>query len=177
MSKDEEKNFEEGEGIVEEPREKKQRGELIPGTILIILGLLFLLPKLGINFGNLWPMFILAPGISFFVFYLFSNDRQKIRGVLIPAVITTSIAVLFFVLNFTSWEFLEKLWPFFPIFVALAFYVTYFSGQKDRGLLVAANILSVTGLVFLSINIFSVNLWPLILILVGLYIILFPRRK
>lgn len=162
---------------IEEREKKPSRGELIPGTILVILGILFLLPKLGIDFGNLWPTFILAPGLAFFVFYFSSGDRPKNAGILIPATITTLIAVFFFALNFTSWKYMENLWPLFPIIVAASFYFAYFMGlPKGRGILIPANILTAVGITFLLVNFLSVNLWPVLLIMAGLYFLLFPGK-
>jgi hypothetical protein len=157
---------------------EENRGAIIPGVILVVLGILFLLPKLGINFGDLWPTFLLAPGLAFFAFYFISKDKVKNAGVLIPATIITLLSIYFYFESLTNWKYAEKMWPVYPLIVSMAFFVTYFAGQKkDKGLLVPAWILLAVGLLFLVINLISVNLWPLFLILAGLYFIVFPRKS
>jgi len=162
----------------EEKMKERDRGSIIPGVILIVLGILFLLPKLGIDFGVLWPTFILAPGIAFFAFYLVSGNKEKNVGILIPATITTLLAIFFYFESFTDWKYAEKLWPVYPLIVGIAFFVTYLvNKRRDRGFLVPAGILGSIGILFLIVNFISVNLWPLFLILAGLYFIVFPKRK
>ncbi|HOX40784.1 MAG TPA: hypothetical protein PK263_01155 [bacterium] len=166
----------------EEKTEKSQSddvraGGVIPGVILIILGILFLLPRLGVDFGKLWPTFILAPGLAFWAFYLVSGRKEKNAGILIPGTITTLIAVFFYYLSATSWEKLSTLWPLFPLIVGISFYVFYLaSGRKEKGILVPANILSLIGVLFLALNSISYNLWPLILIIVGVFFLV-PRKR
>jgi len=167
------------EEIPEVQHVKEERyGGVIPGTILIILGILFLLPRLGINFGNLWPTFILAPGLAFIIFYLVSPNRKQIAGILIPGVILTLIASFFYYQSFSDWANAEKLWPVYPLAVGIALYTFYIaSGRKDRAILVPANILTLMGLAFLVLNYYSFNFWPLILIIVGLILILTSVKK
>jgi hypothetical protein len=157
----------------EKVAKQSNTGKIIPGVILIVLGILFLLPKLGINFGNLWPLFILAPGLAFLTFCYFSPDKQKQAGILIPGTILTLISIFFLYMNYAGWEKSDKLWPVYPLIVSIAFYLTYLGGgRKDKGLLVPANILGVVAVLFLIFGAVSFNLWPLILIIVGLFIIL-----
>jgi len=157
---------------------KKEYGGIIPGVILIVLGILFLLPRLGVDFGNLWPMFLLAPGISFIIYYIFSTNKEKSSGILIPGTILVLMSVFFYAQTFSGWANSDKLWPIYPLIVGIAFYVKYLGGfRKDRGILVPANILTAIGIVFLILNYYSFNLWPLILIIVGLAFVLSGMRK
>jgi hypothetical protein len=178
MLKDEEISTQE---IKEEtPSKKLERDSsgIIPGVILIVLGILFLLPRLGVDFGNLWPTFLLAPGISFLIFYFFSINKKKNSGILIPAVILILTSFFFYGQTFSSWANAEKLWPIYPLIVGLSFYAKYLGGGKeDRGILMPANILTGAGLLFLVLNYYSFNLWPLILIIVGMCFILSAVRK
>lgn len=45
---------------------KKMWGAIIPGLVLIGMGVIFLLNNYGyttINFGNIWPIFLIIPGV------------------------------------------------------------------------------------------------------------------
>lgn len=45
---------------------KKMWGSIVPGVFLVALGVIFLLNNYGIttiNLGNLWPIFLIIPGI------------------------------------------------------------------------------------------------------------------
>jgi len=163
----------------EQDEEKhNSKGAILPGMILIILGLAFFLPQLGIGeSGDLWPAFILAPGLGFLALYLASDNREKTAGLLIPGVITTLIAIFFFVLNYAGWENMETLWPMFPLFVGISFYAFYLgSGRSDRGILIPANILLLVGVVFLALSSYSYKFWPIVLIALGLLMIFFGRK-
>jgi hypothetical protein len=46
--------------------QKKHRGKLLPGLILVTLGSIFLLNNYGlttIDIGKLWPLFLIIPGV------------------------------------------------------------------------------------------------------------------
>ena len=46
--------------------EKKKQGKILPGIILVVLGVSFLLNNYGFtNFdiGKLWPLFLIIPGV------------------------------------------------------------------------------------------------------------------
>jgi hypothetical protein len=151
---------------------------VIPGTILIVLGIIFLLPRLGVEFGNLWPTFILAPGLSFILFFLVSQNKKKTAAILIPGVILTLLSIFFYYQSFNGWWNADKLWPVYPFAVGLSFYVFYFaSGRHDKGILIPANILSCFGIIFLILNYYTFNFWPLLLIIAGLIFILSSIRK
>lgn len=167
------------EKIEKESTKPDQRyGGVIPGTILIVLGILFLLPRLGIDFGNLWPTFLLAPGLAFIIYYLLIPNRQKAAGILIPGLILTLLSFFFYYQTSNDWVDADKLWPIYPLVVGIAFYVFFLgSDKKDRGILIPATILSCVGILFLILNYYSFNLWPLVLIIVGLFFILTSKRK
>jgi hypothetical protein len=163
---------------VEKETESKKYGGVIPGTILIILGILFLLPRLGVDFGNLWPTFLLAPGLAFVIYYFLTNKIKNNAGILIPGMILIFLSAFFYWQAYSTWANSDKLWPVYPLAVGLAFYISYLAGGRvDKGALIPANILTAVGVLFLILNYYSFNLWPLILIIIGLAIILSSMRK
>src|SRR3989339_2026147 len=113
-----------------------RRSGVMPGIILIILGVLFSLPKFGLVIGNLWPLFFLAPGLAGLIFYSTSTNKVKNAGLLFLNVIITLISFFLLYLNLTNWEPITVLWPIFPIILGLSFYTFYFgSGRRERGVL------------------------------------------
>ncbi len=73
-------------------------GLLMPGTILMVIGLLFFYCSLSgwYHMENLWPVFILAPALGFIAMY-FGGVKEK--GLLIPAGILTAIGLLFLLMS------------------------------------------------------------------------------
>jgi len=122
---------------------------------------------------QLWPIFVLAPGIFFFALY-FSNPKDY--GVLMPASILTIIGCLFFYCTFYGWYNMKYLWPWFILAPAIGFILMYFLGPREQGLLIPAGILSTLGLIFLLVQSEYNYLWPIILILAGAVIIILSWR-
>lgn len=105
-------------------KDRKNFGVLMPGTIIITYGLLFLfLIEYGWgNMDQLWPIFILGPGLGFFAMYFGSGRKSSF---LIPGTILISLAFLFLV---KAWEIFEY-WPLAIILVGV--YMLY-SGYKNK---------------------------------------------
>jgi hypothetical protein len=71
-------------------------GFLMPGSILLVLGGLFLYCSIeGWNaMSILWPLFILAPGLGFLALAFVNREE---RSLLTPGVILTGIGAVFFI--------------------------------------------------------------------------------
>ncbi|AEI43674.1 hypothetical protein [Paenibacillus mucilaginosus] len=80
-------------------------GLLIPGGILVTVGLVCQISTLFDAWGVMWPGFVLAPAVGLFEFYLFGSRN---RYLLIPVSILTVISLLFFTV-FTLGTLLNKL--------------------------------------------------------------------
>lgn len=146
----------------------------LPGIILIALGVLFLIGNIAdVHLGALWPVFVLGPGIAFFV--MFARDR-KTYGVLMPATILTVSGLLFFACTLYGWELMNRLWPLFLLAPGIGFVLLYLFGNREWGLLIPAAVLIVLGLVFLLDATESDYLWPALLILIGI-LLLFRWKK
>ena len=162
-------------------KQQHSQGPLLPGIILIVVGISYLLSELNlVKSDMIWPMFVLAPGLGFLSLYFTSGNKRASSGLIIPATITTFIGLFFFYLNFTGWGQMEFLWPIFPLIVGISFYL-YFLGngreKSERGILVPATILTAVGIHFPIIARFRYRLWPLILIVVGAMMLMSGRRS
>jgi len=74
--------------------DRREVGLLMPGTILTVIGLLFLYCNIAgwQRMHDLWPLFLIAPGMGFILMFLLGN---KERGLLIPGGILTILGAIF----------------------------------------------------------------------------------
>ncbi|MFH1366525.1 MAG: hypothetical protein ABIH38_00865 [Patescibacteria group bacterium] len=157
---------------------KEKKTAVFPAVILLILGVAFLaanfLPSW--NWEYWWPIFVLVPGLAFYIWFFVAGEKNRLYGILIPGSILTFMGLFFFIMNSISWRYMEYLWPTFILIPGMAFFVTYFGSQKTmKPLLIPATILSVLSLFFYANMVGSWKLWPLILIAVAVF--MFFRRK
>lgn len=156
------------------------------GIFLIIIGVLSLLNKvLDLNLfslSNLWPLFILVPGLLFEISY-FSKRLEP--GFLVPGGILTTVGLLFLFQTLTNWELIEYSWPIFPLSVAIGLFQLYIFGRKEKTLLIPILILSSISIIswasmFLS-GLFSWIdkglIFPVILIIIGAFLLLNNLKK
>jgi len=99
---------------------------LIPGGILITVSILF---YINIFFGwelmkLLWPVFILAPAIGLFQFYLFGSRN---KGILLPVGILTGIGVFSLIITMLHINFFVYIFSVILITVGVYF---IFKGMK-----------------------------------------------
>jgi hypothetical protein len=94
--------------------DRENYGLLMPASILIILGLLFLYCQLEgwYQMKDLWPVFIMAPGAGFILMYLLGEQEA---GLLVPGGILLAVGVLFLSANDWAWRW----WPAVLIVVGL----------------------------------------------------------
>ncbi len=158
------------------------------GIILIIIGVAAILNNIfNIRFftmSQLWPMFVLIPGLSFEAAY-FSRGREP--GLLVPGGILTTIGTLFFFETFTNWHFAEYTWPIYLLAVAIGLFQLYLFGGRKRGLLVPVFILTAISVIaFVTMLVGNVFYWvntsliiPIIFISMGVYILVenFSKQK
>lgn len=146
------------------------------GVIIIAIGVLLLLGRFGVfNSGaaNLWPVFLLFPGL-FFHYLRFGQGVHA--GVLVPGGILTTYAIMFFACNLFGWHLMAYLWPGFILGVAVGLFEAYFfDPDKPKGLLVASGVLATIAAVFFGFALVAtggVYLIAVAMILIGLVMIL-----
>jgi hypothetical protein len=108
-------------------QDKKNYGLLMPASILTIYGLLFFYCSIEgwYIMSTLWPVFILGPGIGFFMMYLLGG-REK--GLLVPASILTVLGILFIIGHSDFWRY----WPLVLIIIGIILIVRYYSSTKVK---------------------------------------------
>ena len=139
---------------------------LIIGLLLIILGLVFIANSLHIwGLESSWPIILLIVGLTFIIAFFSSKNNP---GLLLPGAMLILTSVPFFICSISrNWDLMANLWPLFLLGPAAGFFLMYFGGIKEKGLLVPAFILTgLAAIFFLSFSYFS-NLWPIIFILGG----------
>ena len=149
------------------------------GIIIVIIGLLFLLQELGLNIqaGKYWPIVLLIPGLAFWSMFLSRRQHKGMEGVLIPGTIQTLLGAYFMVESLTNYSTADQTSFIYTLIVGLAFFAAYFFGDRSRGYLIPAWILlGVSALILLSDNARR-ETWPIILIIVGVWLIVRPSRN
>jgi hypothetical protein len=170
-----------------------RRGAIVPGLVLIALGLWFLADAVGVRLpglGDLWPIFPLGFGVAMLVQFFVGGRRDE--GLVFTGVLSTLTGALFFAITLgpLDWGDLGRLWPVFPLNAGLAFLAQWLVRPSERGLLIPALLgLAVGGVALLfTLNLLGEtvgqligNLWPVVLILAGVGLlanyVLSGRRK
>jgi len=149
------------------------------GLLLLCIGAILILANFGvieIVWDNLWPLFLLIPGIVFELSYFI---YRKDAGLLVPGGILITYGLLFLVNVIYGWQLMEYLWPLFPLGVAIGLLQLYLFGVREKGLLIPVGILGAISLFFLINNLLFVDFWLLAgvaLVVIGIWII-FKKAK
>lgn len=156
----------------------KNRSNYTVGIVLILLGIFFLCVQLGfVNWDNFWPFVLIVGGLLFYLGFLV-NRRNF--GLLMPGTILLVIGFLFFYTNQGHWYRMDELWPTFILAPGLGFILMYIFGPKGNTLWIPATVLIVLACLFYSRLWGIFRYWPVILILVGLYLLVrglnFPKE-
>lgn len=162
-----------------------KKGNIIFGIILILLGLSALINRIFfidiLSFRNLWPLFLLIPGILFEVKYF---ETRKDPGILVPGGILTTLGTLFLIENISSFHLRKYIWPLYPLSVAIGLFQLYWFGNREKGLLIPIFILTIVSVMSILNQVFNKLfywmdyklIFPVILIGIGLYV-LFNEMK
>jgi len=156
------------------------------GLLLLFIGAMLILSNFGvieIVWENLWPLFLLIPGILFELSYFI---YRKDAGLLVPGGILITYGLLFLVNVSYGWYLMEDLWPIFPLGVAIGLLQLYIFGQREKRLLIPIGILGAVSIFFLINNLIK-NLFfiefglfgllaGIVLVVIGIWII-FKKAK
>jgi hypothetical protein len=157
-------------------------GTLVVGTILIAFGLLGVfrnfLPRF--DWGSIWPFAIIGFGVLFFVTMVAGG--KPAAAFAIPGSIISGIGLILLFQNLTGhWESMSYFWTVIIMFVGVGIYLMgWYGGDPNQkrsgvGVIKVGFILFVIFGTFFEVFIFSSfnNLiFPVLLILLGVYLIL-----
>lgn len=105
---------------------KKEAGLLVPGGILLGIGITFQINMIFGWWNVLWPAYIMAVAVGLFELYVFGN-REK--GLLVPVGILGSLSIIFFAKELFSFSAGKLLIP--VIFIAIGLSII-FGGRLDK---------------------------------------------
>jgi hypothetical protein len=162
--------------------ETRNRANMIVSLILIGLGALILLGQV-LRIGALWPLFIIVPGLMFFVGMAFGG---KAAGPLaIPGSIVTMVGLILLVQSwlqhFESWIYA---WTLIPAAVGIGLVIHGKWSGDDRSIRTGRRVMTIALIVFLVVGAFfelivhlskaplGGYLWPLLMIGVGVYLLM-----
>ena len=161
-------------------KNRSNAGALIGGAILILFGLLSLAGRIfpGVDWAFLWPFTIIGFGALFFV-AMFAGGKQA-AGFAIPGSIIGGIGLVLLFQNITRhWESMSYFWTLIILFVGLGIYIMGWYGgdaeQKKSGwrvMKVGLLLFIIFGAFFeMMFSSFNGYIFPILLILLGLYLI------
>jgi len=156
-------------------------GQIIPGVILILIGLAFLavqvIPGLAevIRIGQLWPLIIVGAGLVFFSVAIFTKDYEAA----IPGSIITGVGALLFYQNLTGdWASWAYAWTLIPGFVGIGILITgLLSPGRPEKFRAGGTLILISAVMFVIFGAFlgPINLGgfllPAVLILAGLILL------
>jgi len=159
---------------------RSNAGALIAGTLLIVFGLMALAGQFFrmVDWGFLWPFAVIGFGALFFV-AMFAGGTGT-AAFAIPGSIVSGIGLILLFQNITHhWESMSYFWTLIILFVGLGIYLMGWYGgdetQKHSGLRVMKIgfiLFIIFGAFFEMIfSSFSNILFPLLLILLGAYLV------
>jgi uncharacterized membrane protein HdeD (DUF308 family) len=115
---------------------QRDRGAVLPGTFLFLLGLVFYLDKyefMLFAWWERWPVVLLCLGIAFLVHFIFNPSR---KGALIPGIILIIIGLLFLYAPFCWYDLFNwtaKLWPILLILLGIYLIVKSLKRNREHG--------------------------------------------
>ena len=156
-------------------------GALVGGALLIGFGLLSLVSRIftQVNWGVLWPFIIIGFGALFFV-AMFATGKSA-AALAVPGSIVGGIGLVLLFQNITDhWESMSYFWTLIIMFVGLGIYLMGWYGgesnQKSAGLRlmkIGFILFIIFGAFFEMIfSSFSNMIFPVLLILLGAYLVL-----
>ena len=156
-------------------------GALIGGALLIGFGLLSLVERVftNVDWGALWPFFIIGFGGLFFI-AMFATGKNS-APLAVPGTIVGGIGlVLLFQSLANHWESMSYVWTLIILFVGLGIYIMGWYGEEPGQRSAGLRLMKIGFILFVIFGTFfemifsSFNsmVFPILLIAVGAYLVL-----
>ncbi len=167
--------------------DRARNGALVGGTLLIGFGLIWLVSQLFrdvLNWSYIWPLAIVVAGALFFA-GMFLGGRS-VSGLAIPGTIVGGIGLLLLYQNLTGhWESWAYSWALIVIFVGAGIFFSGLYGRDEGQRRAGTKVAKIGFILFVIFGaffemIFSMDrslgfrgvLFPILLILLGVYLVL-----
>jgi len=155
--------------------EQSSHSNWMAGTFLILIGLLILLIQFDyFDWSDLWPLLLIGIGLLFLIGFFINRTNF---GLLMPAMILMIIGTLFLYMERTSWYNMNQLWPTLVLAPGVGFFFMYFFGPPKNQLWIPGTILITIAALFFAGEWSVFRYWPVLLILLGLYLIFGKKDK
>ncbi|PIS27738.1 MAG: hypothetical protein COT43_08970 [Candidatus Marinimicrobia bacterium CG08_land_8_20_14_0_20_45_22] len=157
--------------------QRESSSNFVLGVFLILMGIfLFFVQRSHYGWNVIWPMILIGAGFLFVIGFL---QNTKNYGLLMPASILLIIGALFLYLEVTDWRNIVELWPTFILAPGIGFLFMFLLAEEGSKLYVPGLILILIAVIFYVGFCVSFTYWPVVLILLGLFLLLSPfkRRK
>jgi hypothetical protein len=159
---------------------RSNAGTLIAGTLLIVAGLMALAGHFfNISiWGVLWPFAIIGLGALFFIIML--TGGKQTAAFAIPGSIISGLGLIFLFQNITGhWESMSYFWTLIILLVGLGIYIMGIYGGEENQKHAGLRLMKIGFILFIIFGAFfemlfsSFNniLFPLLLILLGIYLV------
>jgi hypothetical protein len=156
-------------------------GSLVGGAILIAFGLLSLASQVFrfLDWGFLWPFIVIGIGALFFA-AMFAGGKQT-AGFAIPASIIGGVGLVLLFQNITHhWESMSYFWTLIIMFVGAGIYIMGVYGGDENHKQSGMRLMKIGGILFIIFGTFfemifssfSNIIFPLLLIILGAYLVL-----
>lgn len=123
---------------------QKKSKQIIFGLILIVVSIaviFFNLKNFKGSFNKLWPSILLLVGLIFYVLYFSTKKKKDRKFLLFLATFLAVSSVPLFVLTYTSFSYINVVWPGFLLSIGVALISVYFFSNKKRITLVLSILL------------------------------------
>ncbi|RKY83508.1 hypothetical protein DRQ09_09960 [candidate division KSB1 bacterium] len=154
---------------------------IIPGLILIIIGILLLIHKFEVIYFDweiYFPLIIALIGLLLWVNAIIKREK---KGVFIGTIFLI-IGGFFYLRNseIIPYFYMEEIWPIFIISIGVGFFAIFIFEPKRWGVLFTGALISLIGIYFLLERMFYIrraileeifSYWPVILIVIGAIIL------
>lgn len=157
------------------PSKRRQFSAL--AVLCLASGFLLILDNIGVLNGiwKFWPVFPLFLGFGG-AFFFKKGGKVDAKGLGIGTFLIL-VSIFFFVLNFTSWKLVAKLWPAFIGMLGFSIITASHFTAKKRWFAISGLFFIFLALIFFIVFTVNAKLWPISLILFGIWIFVLPERN
>lgn len=146
---------------------QKKQTAIFLAPLFIVAGIVITLENYQIISGvsNHWPLFLLVLGVGFIMLFF---QRFKTDSVLLwLGTFISALGLFFYYLNFTNWQSLSRLWPFFLGIVGASFLAVSVGTRTILCAYFSAAFLTLFAILTLVFSV-STRLWPLSFVVFGI---------